>query len=188
MSYTTSYSVMSEVHRRSDDGCSRFFRTYAPLIRLHGRDCGVPEEELDDLVQNVMTEFFRNDAFVYDAARGSFRSYLRRIIRRRSNDILRRIYRARRLNDALMPREEYLDRRYDEEWSKYVRAEALRRLRGRVDARHYQQFCMLALQERDVRSVARFFGVPVSSIYCSFHRTRELMAAIVKEVEASCGY
>ena len=185
MSYTTQYDMMDEVRNGSHDGCSRFYRTYAPLIRMHGRDCGVPEEELDDLVQNVMSGFFHEGNFSYNASRGRFRAYLRQIIRARSMDLLRRLYRERRKSEVYLHEDEYLDRRYDEEWLEYARAEAMRRLRYRVGPERYQQFCMLALQNRDVKSVARFFQVAPATIYASFNRPRGIVTEIIREIDAA---
>ena len=116
MSYTTHYSIITGVRHQKDDAWERFYREYASLIKLHGMDCGVPEYELDDLVQNVMCEFFRKGEFNYDASKGSFRAYLKRIIRVRSMDILREYYRERKIRLAAEPDVEYLDRRYDEEY------------------------------------------------------------------------
>ena len=177
--------MLNELRNGSCDEWARFYRTFAPLIRMHGRDCGVPDAELDDLVQNVMTGFFRNGVYAYDSSRGTFRAYLRQVIHARSADILRGIYRERRKGEAYAEETMYLDRRYDEEWVQYMRAEALRRLRYRVATDRYRQFCMLALQQRDVKSVARFFGVTASTIYSSFGRTREVLHEIVRELEAS---
>ncbi len=183
MSYTTHYSIISGVRQRQNDAWERFYREYASLIRLHGMDCGVPEHELDDLVQNVMCEFFRNGEFGYDTARGSFRSYLKRIIRVRSMDILRKYYRNRKIQLAVDTDPEYLDRRYDEEYREYLHRETLRRLRLRVPPEDYQQFYMVAMLHRSARSVAGFFHVRVSRVYAAFHRVNGVMTAILREIE-----
>ena len=182
MSYTTHYSIISGVRHREDDAWERFYREYASLIRLHGLDCGVPECELDDLVQNVMCEFFRKGEFGYDTARGSFRAFLKRIIRVRSMDILRKYYRERRIRLAADADAEYLDRRYDEEYREYLHGEALRRLRLRVPPEDYQQFYMIAMLHRDAKSVAGFFHVRVPRVYAAFHRTNAVLAAILREI------
>ena len=185
MSYTTNCDMLDEVRRHSDPACDRFYHTYLPLIRLHGRDCGVADCDLDDLVQIVMMEFFRNDRFIYDVKKGSFRGYLRRVIRARSMDILRKRYRAKR-DDALNsaePDELFLDSRYDEEWKKFVQEEAMRRLRHAVMPEHFQQFCMLVLQQRSVKDVARFYDVPRSTIYTAFRRTKITLEKIVRNIE-----
>ena len=185
MSYTTNCDMLDEVRRHSDPACDRFYHTYLPLIRLHGRDCGVADCDLDDLVQIVMMEFFRNDRFIYDVKKGSFRGYLRRVIRARSMDILRKRYRAKR-DDALNsaePDELFLDSRYDEEWKNFVQEEAMRRLRHAVMPEHFQQFCMLVLQQRSVKDVARFYDVPCSTIYTAFRRTKITLEKIVRNIE-----
>ena len=183
MSYTTHYSIITGVRHRQDDAWERFYREYASLIRLHGMDCGVPEYELDDLVQNVMCEFFRNGKFSYDASKGSFRAYLKRIIRVRSMDILRKYYRDRKIMLAADTNPEYLDRRYDEEYRDYLHGEALRRLRLRVPPEEYQQFYMVAMLHRDVRSVAGFFHVRTSRVYSAFHRINGVLSAILREID-----
>ena len=183
MSYTTSCGMLDEVRRHSDPACDRFYHTYLPLIRLHGRDCGVADADLDDLVQIVMMDFFRNDRFVYDADKGSFRGYLRRIIRSRSIDLLRRRYREKR-SDALSGNDElFLDHRYDEEWQRYIRQEAMRRLSHAVSPVHYQQFCMIALQHRSVGEIAHFYSVPAATVYSAYRRTRIALDKIVRDIE-----
>ena len=184
MSYTTHYSILNGVRDHKDDAWERFYREYASLIRLHGMDCGVPEYELDDLVQNVMCEFFRKGGSSYDAARGHFRTYLKRIIRVRSMDILRKYYRNRKIRMAADTDIEYLDRRWDDEYREYLHQEALRRLRLRVPPEDYQQFYMVAILHRNVRSVAGFFHVRVSHVYSAFHRTGEAMSAILREIDS----
>lgn len=184
MSYTTHYSIITGVRHRKDEAWERFYREYSSLIKLHGMDCGVPERELDDLVQNVMCEFFRKGEFSYDTARGSFRAYLKRIIRVRSMDILRKYYRNRRIELAADPDTEYLDRCYDEEYREYLHREALRRLRLRVPPEEYQQFYMVAMLHRDVKSVAGFFHVRTSRVYAAFHRISEVLAVILREIDS----
>lgn len=183
MNDTMQRDILTEVKSGSREGWTHFYRAYAPLIRMHGRDCGVPESDLDDLVQDVMTEFFRTGAFRFDAALGSFRSYLRRMIRTRSLDLLRRIYRERRRNEAVEADCGYLDRRYDEEWVEYVNGEAIRRLRYRVSPERYRQFCLLIREKLDVKNVARICGVAPSTIYSSFSRTRGVLIEIIRELE-----
>lgn len=184
MSYSTHYSIITGVRHREDDAWERFYREYASLIRLHGTDCGVPEEELDDLVQNVMCEFSRRTAFNYDADRGSFRAFLKRIIRVRSMDMLRKRYRERRIRSAADTDELYLDKRYDDEYRTYLYCEALRRLRRRVPPEEYQQFFMAAVRHRDVKSVAGFFHTGAPHVYSTLRRICGMLPAILREIDA----
>ena len=161
MSYTTSVGMLDEVRNLSDAGCDRFYRTYRPLVLLHGRDCGISGADLDDLVQIVMTEFFRNTGFVYDAGKGRFRSFLRRIIHARSLDMLRLRRRDKRHAELIEPDEAFYDRRDEEEYLAFVKNAALEKLRKSVSPAHFQQFLMLT-GGRSVREVAKFFDVPES--------------------------
>ena len=183
MSYTTSVGMLEEVRNLSDAGCERFYRTYRPLVLLHGRDCGISGADLDDLVQIVMVEFFRNDHFVYDAEKGHFRSFLRRIIHARSLDMLRMRRRERSRADLADADELFCDRREEEEFRAFVKREALRKLRAAVSPEHFQQFIMLAVECRSVREVAHFFKAPESTIYSAFRRTRKVLERIVRDIE-----
>ena len=183
MSYTTSVGMLDEVRNLSDAGCERFYRTYRPLVLLHGRDCGISGADLDDLVQIVMTEFFRNDRFVYDAEKGRFRSFLRRIIHVRSMDMLRLRRRERRRAELVEPDELFCDRRDEEEWKAFVRDEALRQLRSAVSPERFQVFWMLAVECRSIREVAHFFDVPQPTVYSTFRRTRKVLERIVRDIE-----
>ena len=183
MGYTTSVGMLEEVKNHSDAGCDRFYRTYRPLVLLHGRDCGISGADLDDLVQIVMVEFFRNEGFVYDAGKGRFRSFLRRIIHARSMDMLRVRCRERKRAGLIEPDEAFYDRSEEEEYREFVRREALRQLRTAVMPAHFQQFVMLAVEHRSVHEVARFFDVPESSVYSAFRRTRQTLGKIVRGID-----
>jgi len=182
MSYTTSVGMLEEVRNFSDAGCERFYRTYRPLVLLHGRDCGISGADLDDLVQIVMLDFFGNERFVYDAGKGHFRSFLRRIIHARSMDMLRLRRRERRHAELVEADELFCDRREEEEFRAFVRSEALGRLRRSVLPAHFQQFIMLT-GGRSVREVARFFQVPEQTVYSAFRRTRKTLEKIVRDIE-----
>ena len=87
MKFTTNYDILNKVKDNDEIAWEQFYKFYAPLIRLHGRDCGLKEQYLEDLIQNVMiTLSMQMPGFVYDPSRGRFRDYLRKIIRARAND------------------------------------------------------------------------------------------------------
>ena len=100
MSFTTHYSIVKDLRDEESEAWNRFFEAYSPLIRLHGRDCGIDDVSLDDLVQDVMVSVFNNSSkFEYDPEKGRFRDYLRFIIRARANDMLRARYKQAKSQD-----------------------------------------------------------------------------------------
>ena len=141
MSFTTHFSIVGHLKEEEDSSWERFFQTYGPLIRMHGKDCGVPEGALDDLVQNVMLSVFKQSKrFEYDPARGRFRDYLRMIIRARANDFFRELYREERAVRAVPEMECQLDNLYAAEWEEHDRRESLKKLREVSSARHFSDF------------------------------------------------
>ena len=183
MSFTTHPSVIRNLGDEKSEAWNRFFELYAPLIRLHGKDCGIDDDSLDDLVQNVMMSVFHSSArFEYDPAKGRFRDYLRFIIRARANDMLRARY--RKVNPPEIPVvEECLDELYAAEWEEHVRTESLKKLKTDVLARHYQIFHMLDVQNRNVKEVARFFRMSAASVYSIRNRTELKLRRIAEKMD-----
>src|SRR3954447_2722698 len=57
---------------------SEFHRRYAPIIAGFARRCGASRQDIDDIVQDVMTGFCAiSGEFAYDPAKGRFRSWLK---------------------------------------------------------------------------------------------------------------
>lgn len=183
MSFTTRHSILRGIKNDQDDSWNRFFETYSPLIRLHGKDCGIEEDSLDDLVQDVMLSVLNNrQKFEYDPEKGRFRDYLRFIIRARSNDMLRVRYKQEKVLEIEMS-EEYLDDRYQTEWEEHLRVVSLKKLKETVSARHYQIFHMLDIQNRKIKEIARFFKMSEASVYSIRNRTELKLRQIAEELD-----
>ena len=85
MSFTTHASMIVRLNNPESKAWKSFFDFYAQLIRLHGKDCGVKEENLDDLIQDVMIAVSRKTpSFNYDRDKGRFRDYLKKMRQSRS--------------------------------------------------------------------------------------------------------
>ena len=140
MSFTTRISVLNGIKNDDELSWERFYDIYGPLIRLHGKDCGIREDYIDDLIQNVMISLSRQiKNFTYQRDLGKFRNFLRKIIRARSMDILRRLYR----NELSIPEyglqdEAVLDTHFEEEWRSHVWKVSLMLLKQAVSPKHYQ--------------------------------------------------
>jgi hypothetical protein len=72
----------------------QFYDAYAPLIRRFAVTCGVRDVDLDDCVQQVLTEVIGSlGSFHHDSERAQFRSWLYALVHSRATDLLR--YRVR---------------------------------------------------------------------------------------------
>ncbi len=189
MSFTTHQSILSEARLRQDEGCERFYHTYAPLIRLHGRDCGITGSDLDDLVQLVLIGFFRQCRFHYDAARGNFRNYLRKLIRAKSCDLLRTQYRRHQLLATLPPEAEaQTDRRFDREYRRCLLERALQELRAESTAVHYQILDSHLRQNLDPGELAARYCLPKPTVYSILRRQELKLIAKIRSLAADPNY
>lgn len=91
MAFTTRHTILGRIREGSELGWDEFFGMYQPLVRLRGRDHGLNDAEVEDLVQDVMVEVFKGKtAEKFDPSKGKFRYYLKTIIDRRSWRIIKR--------------------------------------------------------------------------------------------------
>ena len=75
---------------RSGDPVSQeeFYARYREMIFALGRLKGLSETESEDLVQLVMSEFFQKSTdFIWDPARGKFRTWFGTVIKRRGKGL-----------------------------------------------------------------------------------------------------
>ena len=193
---------MAKVRSGDEISWQEFYTAYKPLIILCGGDCGLTQDEKEELVQKVMCEIFRKDiigkydpdnvpshiVFKYDPAKGRFRHYLRKIIRYQAI----KIYNQRRDHDSIdaedspvrpLTSEDTWNTAWDEEWYKHVLHTAMTELRSRVQPETYVAFEMYAVQNRKVEDVANFLNISVSSVYTAKSRCISTLREIIKDLE-----
>lgn len=193
MSFTTRPDVIRSLKDNQEQAWEIFFSAYSSLIRLHGKDCGLKNEQLDDLIQEVMIAVSKNcTTFQYDPAKGRFRDYLKRIIRAKAVDILRRYYRKESFcvhipdnsplleevpSESLSP-DDALDDRFMDEWENVFLKNCLQCLKKDISPKHYQIFYMLEIQKVPPSKVAAFSGLSLVSIYSIRSRVEHKLARI----------
>ena len=202
MAFTTRKSLLAKVRSGDEISWQEFYTAYKPLIILCGGDCGLTQDEKEELVQKVMCEIFQKDiigtydpdnvpgniVFTYDPAKGRFRHYLRKIIRYQAI----KIYNQRRDHDSIdaedspvrtLTSEDTWNTAWDEEWYKHVLHMAMTELRSRVQPETYAAFEMYAVQNRKVEDVANFLNLSVSSVYTAKSRCIFTLREIIKDLE-----
>ena len=183
MKFITDYDILYKVKTNDEIAWEHFYKFYAPLIRLHGRDCGLREQYLEDLIQNVMvTLSMQMPSFVYDSSRGRFRDYLRTIIRARANDMLRKIYSQERIPYEPDDEADTTDL-FEEEWRNHIRERSLEMLKEQISEHHYQIFYLLNIEHRKVKELAELYKVPAVSIYTIRARVEAKLRKIVRELD-----
>ena len=174
-----------------------FFDTYGKLIYSVALKAGLSHAEAQDVVQDTVLVVARKiPDFEYDRARGSFKSWLLLITRRRIEKQLKKRLPAKSAGAAPAgtrsrtatvekipdPAGFDLEGAWAAEWEKNLSDAALARVKRRVKARHFQMFDLYVLKQWPVREVARALGVSVTQVYVNKHRICSLLKQEVKRL------
>ena len=153
-----------------NEAWKEFYDFYWQLISGWARGFGCSPEKADDVFQETMVCLLRNiSTFDYNPAKGSFRSYLKTIVRSRCYDLFRKESRYIATGDDSDKNNgttETLDFKDDNVWLDSLVQQALRRVYGKVDQQTYKSFCMYVLEGCPVNEVSsKMGGLRVGTIY-----------------------
>jgi RNA polymerase sigma factor (sigma-70 family) len=194
-------STLLERLRNLDDQASWrvFFETYWKLIYNVARKAGLSDPEAEDVVQETVISVAKKiPGFRYDPAKGSFKSWLLLITRRRINDQLRRVYRSglraaqgeetslaiESVADPSLGPDEVIEVLWEQEWRKHLLEIALVRARQQTNPKHYQAFDYCVFQNIHPAEVGRMLGLNIAQVYLAKHRIGVTLRRIIAGLEA----
>jgi len=176
-----------------------FFDTYWKLIYGLARKFGLSEEDSQDVVQETLISVANNlPNFQYDPKLGSFKSWLRTLVRWRIADHLRKRGQAntvplnqqtedggdttgiKDLPDDTTPS---MDEVYEQEWQTNVLNAAVDRVKRKIDPQKYQVFDCYVNREWSAEKVAAAFKISVDQVYLAKHRITDLIKSEAKRLE-----
>jgi RNA polymerase sigma factor (sigma-70 family) len=195
----TRYTLLSRLEDRGDqDSWKEFFDTYWRLIYSVAVRSGLTEAEAQDVVQETIISVAHDiHKFKRDRARGSFKGWLRNIIRWRIADQLRKRTCAS-WGDTLPTGAEApwpdvaelpdpagaAESIWEQEWQANLLKAAMETLKSRVREEHYQIFDLYVLQQWPVQRVTRTLGVNAGLVYLVKYRMSALLKKEVRRLEA----
>ena len=190
----TRHSLLTRLRHWADaGGWERFFETYWSLIYRIARRAGLSEAEAEDVTQDTVVCVARGmKNGQYDASRGSFKAWLKVIVRSRVIDHQRRSVRhgtlpagsALEAEDAVAPE---LDELYEREWTQHCLHAALARLKGRFAPRDFAIFDLCVLKEKPGGDVAKLLGVSRGLVYVVRHRLQRALRAELQALHREWG-
>lgn len=176
-----------------------FFDTYWKLIYGLARKFGLNDEDSQDVVQETMMSVAQQmPNFKYDPKLGSFKSWLRTLIRWRITDHLRKrnpaatvpldpdsdshdsSFALRELPDK---NSQSIDQLYEQEWQKNLLDAAIDKVKRKIDPQKYQVFDFYVNKEWAPEKVASAFKISVDQVYLAKHRVTEMIKSEVKRLE-----
>lgn len=183
----TRRSLLSRLRNLDDQESWRaFFDLYWRLLYKVARRAGLSEADAEDVVQETVVAVARQmPRFRYDAARGSFKGWLFRIVGRRVNDHLRRLYRQPRRDEAVHAHEAdeedrapartdetsaELDNAWEQEWEQAVLEAAVAKVREETNPKHFQVFDCCVRLGWPTAKVAATLGMSAAQVYLARHR------------------
>ena len=191
----------SLLHRLKDwrDQASwqQFFDIYWRLIYGVARQAGLSDSEAQDVVQETMLSVAKHmPGFQYDAANGTFKTWLLNMARWRIIDQLRKRPKVaaseptssvgadtRTVERVIDPAGNILDALWEAEWQKTLLEAAVATVKRRVEPQSYQLFDFYVNKQWPAAKVASTFDVAVDQVYLAKHRVTEMLKTEVARLE-----
>ncbi len=182
--------------RRTTDAAawSQFVRIYSPLIYRYARRYGLQDSDAADVTQDVMHSLMRSlPTFEYDAARGTFRGWLRQVTRSRIQDWAH--HRGRQpagSGDTAVQQQlgEHPDERADEDFWETEHRRCLfdwaaEQVRDEFQASTWQAFWRTSVEARESLVVAEQLGLSVGAVYIARSRVLARLREKIRQVEGT---
>ena len=186
----TRRSLLSRLRDLDDrESWRTFFDLYWRMLYNVARRAGLGDADAQDVVQETVVAVARQmPEFQYDRARGTFKHWLFRIVRRRVADHLRRVYRQPPKGElpfdpideddapAAIAAEDtpgYFGAAWEQEWEQAVLEAAVARVREQVNPKHFQVFDYCVRQGWPAGKVAATLGMNIAQVYLARHRVSQ---------------
>ena len=183
----TRRSLLSRLRNLDDQESWRaFFELYWRMLYKVARRAGLSEADAEDVVQETVVAVARQmPRFRYDAARGTFKGWLFRIVGRRVTDHLRRVYREPLRAEGVFERgpegeesgppvatesSDAIDLAWEQEWEQAVFEAAVARVREQTNPKHFQVFDCCVRLGWPTAKVAATLGLSAAQVYLARHR------------------
>jgi RNA polymerase sigma factor (sigma-70 family) len=196
----TRYSLLSRLENWDDQKSWKdFFDTYWRLIYSVAIQSGLTESEAQDVVQETIICVAKDiNKFKRERSLGSFKGWLRNIIRWRIGDQMRKRLPvgsgeeqgsenssspAACVESIPDPADSVLDALWEKEWQENLFAAALDRVKRHVKEEHFQMFDLYVVKQWPVGKVAETLGVNVGQVYLAKHRVAGLIRKEIQRLE-----
>lgn len=196
---STRRSLLSRLRDLDDrESWRAFFDLYWRMLYKVARRAGLAESDAQDVVQETVVAVARQmPQFRYDPARGTFKHWLYRIVRRRVADYLRRMYRQPPRGElAFDPHAEdegnaptALDEgsdgmvvAWEQEWEQAVFDAAVAQVRERTNPRHFQVFDCCVRLGWPAAKVAATLGMNAAQVYLARHRVSQAVKQAARAI------
>jgi len=183
--YTTRLSHLRRLGKLEESAWEEFYTKYRSMIAAIGKKHGLSPKDRDDLMQQVAAVMCdRLRSFVYEPEKCRFRSFLHQVAINLSRNILRKNRQAHRPGQVLPAYcENELDRKFLEEYERFLLDLSLEHLKRSMESGVYLAFEMLTIENRPVAEVAAVTGKTAGALYNIRHRGFKKLRAIIADIQ-----
>lgn len=182
---TTRASLLIRV-RKPDDSVawSEFYELYSPLLYQYAKARGLSDSDADEIRSSCLATLVTHiREFKYDRSKGTFKSWLRRIVVNRVIDLQRK-RRPLQLGDsdeAVLDQGGNPEEMFDEKWKLYHLKYCLEQVRGKVPSQTFGAFELLA-DDHSVDHVCQRLSMTANQVYKAKARILKLVGEEMRQV------
>jgi RNA polymerase sigma-70 factor (ECF subfamily) len=162
------------------DGWTRLVELYQPLLLKWLREWGLPEQDADDLMQEVFTTLAQElPQFQHSGRTGAFRAWLRKVLLNRL-----RAHHRREKKEALVPGgtpfgvliqgledpDSVMSSRWDREHDVFIAASLLKSAESRFQPKTWRIFQLLVFEDQSPDYVASTLETSLNSVFIARSR------------------
>lgn len=178
-------------HDQSEDAWERFYELYSPLIYRFACTNGCSDATAKDVLQETLLVLSRRlSSFEYDPEKGSFRSWLLRVVHSRIMDAFRREQRHRKRAELITldkQHENDFEEAWEQQWRHNLLSQGIRELEQEVTSTVYQTFRYLEVEHKSVEDVADLLEINANTVYQHRHRAVKKLKLIVERLAEEMG-
>ena len=184
----------------NDRAWYEFYRLYRSIIVGYARSRGCPADMAHEVMQETLVALLQTmPQFAYDRAKGQFRSYLYCMVRTSIGAALRRRRRYLLIgnpgdentpNPLAHIRDENSAEAgadWDRQWEQHLLAQALERVRRKVNETTFRSFSRYVLEGRPAEEVSRELGLTANAVHQHRSRVIDLLRREMARIREELG-
>lgn len=177
----TRQSLLERIKEGDENAWREFYEQYRSLVWLKGSDYGLTETEQQDLLIEVMLDFFNvQGKFQYDPSKGRFRYYFRKLVIARCIKIIKK-------RTPVVPNDVDIEKYPvetaddDYEWKAFLLRRALKEVERTMESTRVQCFKRCKIEGESPANVAADLEISLATAYNYCNDVMEKLKELVKE-------
>ena len=183
----TSATLLRRLRDPADkDAWARFAEHYGRRIYAWCQRWNLQEADAEDVTQGLLVNIpTKMRAFHYDPTIGSFRAWLKTVVRNALTDFVRAQQRLGKTSYAPLESieaEQDLIKELDERFERELLEEAMTRVELRVSRATWEAFRLTAIEQEAGKDVATRLKIPVAHVYVYKQRVQDMLKEEIKKL------